>query len=831
MKKILKLMSCLFQIYFANSWGIDYQNIYGCTKPTLSQSMMGGKTTIKNNEITFVAKNMNKDIINTFTDINTELLLEFSSINMQGILIDVTHGSLLLNNIIINEYNTKFACDNKRLFTRSRSKTWIYKWLPGEYTDLEITFMYAPAYVPVILSYFKLPFNCPSCGPTSTYPPYETTTQNTPQYTSYDKKYTLIKYKSITFGWYIFENKISIISSIKVEGCFKWFSIAFTKEYDMMIGSDAIFGWGNELCQLNIDAYYLPAESKDIGKSIYNYKKPNEYLLSKNIRVENNIMTIEFTRLLNTGNFSDIQINLKNNITNIIYAIGDEMAENIVSMHTEDETFYVNFLEGFLPDNTNTEIKKYYIFFISIIGAFVLSLFSIFIIHYKIFYNTMKFFNKNIKLKFLGFISIGNIIFITTYFIWWLLVCFYCFISNEKNEIVKRLGYWISTNLSATLLPISRNNLSVILFKISPEKIIYTHIFIGFLFMFSVLIKLIACIIIYKSDIFMLTYYSDTNPLMGLLSTICVIVISFISVPYIRKNFYEIFYYSHRILSFFIILFSSLHSTVTFYYILPSLLLYIADILTRIYKLRQIVYANFKNINEEENNFTMINIISKKDIKVYPSCYFLVCYTKISSLQWHALSLISYDNKNLLFCIKNMGNNTWSGKLFDYISTISDNRDVNKDILIQGPYGYLPIEYKNYKSIIIIAGGIGITPMFSILDDIHANFQPFLTKVSFIWIVNNSPLLRYFKKMLLKYNYNTLFDIQIYVTKHIVCDIYTDLKVTFEKPVISNLLVSSIKGLYKDNAVICCGPESLTDDIKLFCSINNMDVFCDSFKK
>ena len=139
MKKILKLVSCLFNIYFTNSWGIDYQNIYGCVKPTISQSMMGGKTTIKNNEISVVLKNTNKEILNTFTDINTELLLEFSSINMQGVLIDVTHGTLSLNNIIINDLNTKFACDNKRLFTHSRSKIWVYKWLPGEYSNLEIT--------------------------------------------------------------------------------------------------------------------------------------------------------------------------------------------------------------------------------------------------------------------------------------------------------------------------------------------------------------------------------------------------------------------------------------------------------------------------------------------------------------------------------------------------------------------------------------------------------------------------------------------------------------------------------------------------------------------
>lgn len=85
--------------------------------------------------------------------------------------------------------------------------------------------------------------------------------------------------------------------------------------------------------------------------------------------------------------------------------------------------------------------------------------------------------------------------------------------------------------------------------------------------------------------------------------------------------------------------------------------------------------------------------------------------------------------------------------------------------------------------------------------------------------------------MLIKYNYAELFDIEIYITTHIICDIYSDLKVYNEKPLISNLLISKINDSYKDNAVICCGPESLTNDIKAFCSINKVDIFCDSFKK
>ena len=251
----------------------------------------------------------------------------------------------------------------------------------------------------------------------------------------------------------------------------------------------------------------------------------------------------------------------------------------------------------------------------------------------------------------------------------------------------------------------------------------------------------------------------------------------------------------------------------------------------RIYKINKIVYANFTNINEDNNKFTMINVISKKDIKTYPSCYFLICYNKISNLEWHTLSLISHDNKNLLFCVKNMGDKTWSGKLYNYILDSKDNIDVNKEILIQGPYGSLPINYDNYKSIRIVAGGIGITPMFSILEDIYNNKKQTIHKISVIWIINNASILRYFKKMLIRYNYNELFDIEIYITKHIVCDIYSDLKVYFGRPIISNLLISTIDDSYKDNAIICCGPKSLTDDIKSFCAITNIDIFCDSFTK
>jgi len=808
------------------SWGVDYQNLYGCIPPTLSQTMMGGKTTIKNDEISFTFKDPSNNVITNFEDINMEITIEITSVNSQGIMMDVNHG-ILTHNILQDKAITSFDCSNTRLFTRKAVNFWIYKWFPSKKENLIITFMFAPSYVPVFLTYKT--FNYGN-GATTQTPIITTTTVPTIPIPD-DENYKFIKYQSIIFGWYLKDNKISIISQTKVDSCLHWYSIAFTKEDGMMIGADAIFGWGDELCNLNIEAYYLPPESKDIGSSIYKYKKSDNYLIDRSISIQNNIITIKFTRLLNTGNLNDIQI-IPQNITNIIYAIGDEMNDKIVSMHTEDDTFYVNLLSGDINNNTENRIEDYFIFFITYSLIILSTFFSIIIIYPKKFYFVRKFFNKLINLKSLGFYSVGNIIFITLYSIWWLSLFIYSFCTNEKKEIVKRLGLWCSLNLSLSLLPISRNNISIILFKISPEKLTTLHKIISILFVISVIIKFVSTLILYNSNINFSLKYSETNPIMGFIASLSVFFMSILSLRIIRKNLFELFYYTHRFLSVFIIITSSFHSMITFYYILPSIILYFIDIITRIIKIRKISYCNFQTIyTDPVNCYTILSLITKKDIRTYPACYFLICYNKISHLEWHAASLISNENNNLTFCIKDFGKNTWSGKIYDYIEKHYNDNKINKDIIIQGPYGFLPIDYDNYKYITIVAGGIGITPIFSILDYIYNNYQSTLKNIKMYWVIKNLKIFKMFKKRLIKYNDNNLFDITIYVTNDIFSEIDLDFKIFYNKPNISNELLLDMEDPFKDNAIICCGPQSLIEEVNEFCSINNIDIFSEYFMK
>jgi NAD(P)H-flavin reductase len=831
MRKLFAILLSLLPLT-VSSWGIDYQNLYGCVPPKLSQIMMGGKTTIKDDEVTFTFKDPLNNIISNFEDINMEITIEINSINNQGIMLDVNHG-ILSHNILQDKAITSFDCSNTRLFTRKAINNWIYKWFPSKKENLNITFMFAPSYSPVFLTYKTFNYGNGVTTQNPSITPTGSTTSNIPTLPfPDDKNYKFITYKTIIFGWLLKDNKLSVISQTKLDSCLHWYSIAFTRENGMMIGADAIFGWGDELCRLNIDAYYLPPESKDIGSSIYKYKKSDNYLIDKSVSIQNNIITLKFTRLLNTGDINDIIINPQN-ITNIIYAIGDEMNDKIVTMHTEDDSFYVNLLSGDVDNKTKSKIEDYFIFFITYSLILLSTVFSIIIIYPKKLYKIRKFFNRLINLKSLGFYSVGNILFITLYSIWWLSLFIYSFCSTEKNEIVKRLGLWTSLNLSLSLLPISRNNISIILFKISPEKLTVVHKTISILFVFSVIIKFITTLILYKTSINFSLKYSDTNPIMGFIASLGVFLLTIFSLPKIRKDIFELFYYTHRFLSIFIIITSSIHSMITFYYILPSIILYFIDIIVRIIKIRKVSYCNFQNIyTDQMNRYTILTLITEKKILTQPACYFLICYNKISQLEWHAVSLISNENNRLTFCIKDFGKNTWSGRIYNYVEKHYNDNKINKDIIIQGPYGFLPIDYNNYKYITIVTGGIGITPIFSVLDDIYNNFQNNIKNVKFYWIIPNMKIFKMFKKRLIKYNSNNLFDISIYITNDVFCEIDDiDFKIIYTKPNISNELLINMEEPFKDNAIISCGPNSLTHEVNEFCCLNNIDIFSEYFMK
>ena len=486
--------------------------------------------------------------------------------------------------------------------------------------------------------------------------------------------------------------------------------------------------------------------------------------------------------------------------------------------------------QNFQQKDNKISIYNPHIIFLIISFSFII-LYTSFIYCFK----TSILFNENINLQCFGFISKSNLLFFIFYFIWWISLFIFSFF--YKNNLYS-LGVWICLNISFTLLPMTRNSIWITIFNIQYNHLIYKHIFIGFLTFISVIIKFIAVLVKYDFNFL----FNIFNMLMGTLCTLFIILLSLLSIPIIRRKVFELFYYSHRIFAILIIVSMSLHYINCLFYIIPSLLLYLVDIICRLVYINKSIYTKINNFyfSDLKINYILLTLKIQKKINIKPGSYFFICCRNISKFQWHPITLLSNENNILSFCIKDMGKKSWSGKLKNLKKNIILSNEI--EIYLQGPYSHFNLSYKNnsYKYILNISNGIGVTPFFSILEDINEMYLEKqlskLKKVIFIWIVPNELFIEPFINRLENLNKN-IIDIQIFITKpttiHDINENYYQLlNIMNCRPNITNYVEKFIidNTVEKnDMCILSCGSDSLTNDIYKASSKFHIEVFNENF--
>ena len=446
--------------------------------------------------------------------------------------------------------------------------------------------------------------------------------------------------------------------------------------------------------------------------------------------------------------------------------------------------------------------------------------------------NYSRFMLKNTRLC--GYKSLGTIIFIILFTIWTILTIIYSFMTNDIGDILFRLGIWIIINIIFILLPIPRNNMFTKFFKIPHSEIVFIHSYIAILCILSVIVKFIVVLIYYPPEflIVLLNKHTGGSPLAGTLATFGFILSGLVGLPYIRTNFYEIFYYSHRILTLMSFIATIWHYQISIFYLLPPTIVYICDLVLRCKYINNGVYLKLNNIGNEQNNTSCVVMnIKINNFKLSPpGSYYLICFRNISYLQWHPFSLVKQNNHTLTFCAKNMGKNSWTEKLKN-INIVN----IQPEIYIQGPYNYFDVNFiiKNYEYIICICGGIGVTPIFSILEYItefsYLNKIP-VKNILFIWILPHLSLVDYFNESINELNHD-LIEIQIYVTKQKIDNTYPRY-IKSDRPDIKNTIETYVK-LNKINTNKLCtlsvGPKQLLNSIKSVSIDNDIDNYSEEF--
>jgi NAD(P)H-flavin reductase len=422
-------------------------------------------------------------------------------------------------------------------------------------------------------------------------------------------------------------------------------------------------------------------------------------------------------------------------------------------------------------------------------------------------------------------------------------------VANSAISPVARGFAWVNIfNFSLILLPVTRYSIWLYIFGISFDRSIKFH---RWLARWTLLIAGVH-------GLLMIGYYAALNnsafvfrfdpkaphyTLAGTIAWACMFVALLFTFEPIRRRFWEIFQFTHVPLGICAIVFAIVHATVL--YSLPyfafSILLYGIDLLLRfgfgVCQPARLVSAEYN----ESAAVTKLVIAKKWPFKFKPGEFVFIWIDKVSLFEWHPFSICEGTNADsvkgetlITLQVKNMARDTdvaggktiikrWTERLSEYAKSGKNNGHIR----VEGPYGHSYWDsYDRYETVILFAGGIGITPVYSVFKYLKEMYQKkegygVGRKVFLIWVIRTRDMIDILPELRYLANEQTddkTFNVKIFITRE---DNHNGPTVFSGRPSIRNQIRDIVeerkRDLNKDSIfanVQACGVGTMTRDVQ-----------------
>lgn len=311
-----------------------------------------------------------------------------------------------------------------------------------------------------------------------------------------------------------------------------------------------------------------------------------------------------------------------------------------------------------------------------------------------------------------------------------------------------RFGSLSEACLALLLLPVLRGMSLFNMFGVQFEASVRYHVWIGNGIMLFTLLHSATIMSVWGEENSLwieITRWQRTGRvyLAGAIAllTLCIIWLS--SLPPIRRAKFQLFYLTHHLYIVFLFFFLMHAGAGHFYLVFAGVLLFALDKILRIVQSSHstsVLSARVLACKAIE-----LTLPKHPSVQYAPTSTIFVKIPSISRLQWHPFSITSsssMDNDRLSVMIKCQG--PWTSSLYEKIQSIQvPGSEGTKSLLaaMEGPYGPATFDYQRYGSLLLVAGGSGITPFLSILQDVasrNRNMNTCPTKIQLIYAVKKS---------------------------------------------------------------------------------------------
>ncbi|XP_010657892.1 ferric reduction oxidase 7, chloroplastic isoform X2 [Vitis vinifera] len=339
--------------------------------------------------------------------------------------------------------------------------------------------------------------------------------------------------------------------------------------------------------------------------------------------------------------------------------------------------------------------------------------------------------------------------------------------------------------LAFLFLPIARGSVLLRLVDIPFEHATKYHVWLGHLTMLLFTLHGLFYVIAWAMDGRLLQEILEWKEigvanLAGVISLIAGLLMWVTSLSPVRKQYFELFFYTHQLYVVFVV-FLALHvGDFIFSMAAGGIFLFMLDRFLRFCQSRRtvdIISATYLPCG------TLELVLSKPGNLRYNALSFIFLQVKeLSWLQWHPFSVSSspLDGKyHLSILIKVLGE--WTEKLRGNISNFCKEKQElpfqphsKITASVEGPYGHESPYHLMYENLVLVAGGIGISPFLAILSDILHSARENKTclprNILIIWAIKKSNELSLLSTVDMEsicpsFSDKVNIEIQIYVTR------------------------------------------------------------------
>lgn len=304
----------------------------------------------------------------------------------------------------------------------------------------------------------------------------------------------------------------------------------------------------------------------------------------------------------------------------------------------------------------------------------------------------------------------------------------------EKNAVIHKdliifariVGHLASLVFSFVLLPVSRSGLWVDIFGVPYERALKFHRLAGSFGYFLVLIHCfvnyikwaddgtLANVVAYNELKITPYYIIYTNFSITLIEMAVLLMgVNIAMGVMMRRKLYKVFQYSHKYIGIVFYVVCLVHASNFWYTNLPGMVLWLCDKWVRGIATSRLFVPTELSWHER-NRTTMIKLSSDSLPDYKPGQYFFINIPCLSLNEWHPFTASAVLDDGIVLYIKNMqrkkgAGESWTSKLAEL--ALGDNPTMPV-VRLSGPFGH--VSFENHETILLFAGGIGITPMIAI---------------------------------------------------------------------------------------------------------------------